>query len=105
MCPLILWTLVICLINFKADVMPCCVQADVMPWQILLPYVGVVDGKPQRQMLSPLLHQGGRCYCHSLVMWQLVGHTGYMLQHLKDGRCYCQVADRIATAGWVADKQ
>ena len=41
-----------------------------MPWQMLLPYVAVVDGKPQRQMFSPLLHQGGRCYCHSLVMWQ-----------------------------------
>ena len=54
-----------------------------MPWQMLLPYVVVVDGKPQRQMLSPPLHQGGRCYCYSFVMWQMVSHTGCMVQHLK----------------------
>ena len=54
-----------------------------MPWLMLLPRIAVVDDKPQRQMLSPLLHQGGRCYCHSLVMWQMESHIGCMLQHLK----------------------
>ena len=48
-----------------------------------------VDGKPQRQMLSPLLHQGGRCYCHSFVLWQMVGNIHCMFQHLK-------MADAIA---------
>ena len=59
-----------------------------MPWQMLLPYVDVVDGKPQRQMLTPLLHQDGKCYYHSFVMWQMISHTACMLQHLKmaDGR-------------------
>ena len=54
-----------------------------MPWQMLLPCVVVVDGKPQWQMLSPLLHQGGRCYCHFLVMWQLVSHISCTLQHVQ----------------------
>ena len=27
----------------------------------------VVDGKPQRQVLLPLLYQCGRCYCHSFA--------------------------------------
>ena len=43
-----------------ADVMPCVVQADDMPW---------------------------------------IG----MLQHLIYDRYYCQVADRMASAGWVTD--
>ena len=54
-----------------------------MPWLMLLPCIVVVDGKPQRQMLSPLLHQGGRCYCHSYILWQMVSHICCMLQHLK----------------------
>ena len=43
----------------------------------------VVDGKPQRQVLLPLLYQCGRCYCHSFVLCQVVGHLACMLQHLK----------------------
>ena len=54
-----------------------------MPWLMLLPSIVVVDGKPQMQMLLPLLHQRGRCYCHSFILWQMVNHISCMLQHLK----------------------
>ena len=57
-----------------ADVMPCDLQADGMPWCLLLPYDVVVDGKPQRQVLSPLVRQSGRWYCHILDIWQMVSH-------------------------------
>ena len=56
-----------------------------MPCLMLLPCIVVVDGKPQRQMLLPLLHQHGRCYCHSFILWQIVSHISCMLQHLKMG--------------------
>ena len=79
-----------------ADVMPCIIQADSMPWQMLLPYDVVVEVKPQRQMLSPLVKQSGRCYCHILDMWQMVSHKLHVTT-LIYGRCYCQVADGIAT--------
>ena len=49
-----------------------------MPWLMLLPYIVVVDGKPGRHMLSPVLH--------------------------LDDRCYCQVADGMAIAGWVTGR-
>ena len=45
-----------------------------MPWLMLLPCIVVVDGKPQRQMLLPLSYQGGRCYCYSFMLWQMVSH-------------------------------
>ena len=64
----------------------------------------VVDGKPQRQMLLPLLYiikvadvianicfvAGGR---------QLKLH----ITAFEDGRCYCQVVDKITTVGLVTD--
>ena len=53
-----------------------------MPWLTLLPCIVVVDGEPQRQMLLPLSYQGGRCYCHSFILWQMINHN-CMLQHLK----------------------
>ena len=54
-----------------------------MPWLMLLPCIAVVDGKPQRQILSHLLHQGGKCYCHSYILWQMDSHICCMLQNLK----------------------
>ena len=52
---------------------------------MFLPYIVVVDGKPHRQMLSPLLYQEGRCYCHSFILMFVADvkpHIG-MLQQLK----------------------
>ena len=56
----------------------CYVLADVIAM-----YCCDKDGKPQRQMLLPLLYQDGRCYCHFFVLWQMVSHIGCMLQYLK----------------------
>ena len=66
----------------------------------------VVDGKPQRQMLLPLLYQEGRCYCPSFTFMFVADvkpHVG-MLQQLK-------MADAIAKwqmewpqqGGWLVD--
>ena len=74
-----------------------------MPWLMLLPCIVVVDGKPQRQMLSSLLQQGGRCYCHSFYFVADGKPPKLQVTAFEDGRCYCQVADGIATAGWVTD--
>ena len=55
------------------------------PWLMFLPYIVVVDGKPQRQMLSPLLYQEGRCYCPSFILMFVADvkpHIG-MLEQLK----------------------
>ena len=73
---------------------------------MFLPYIVVVDGKPQRQILSPLLYQEGRCYCHSIMfmfMADVEPHIG-MLKQLK-------MADVIAKwqmewplqGGWLVD--
>ena len=69
---------------------------------MFLPFIVLVDGKPLRQMLSPLLYQGGRCYCHSFIhifVADVMPHY-WPVTATEDGRCYCQVADGIATAGW-----
>ena len=68
-------------------------QADGMPWQMLLPYDVVADGKTTEADVIPLVKQSSRCYCHILDMWQMVSHSGCMLQYLIYDRCYCQVAD------------
>ena len=48
---------------------------------MLLPCIVVVDGQPQRQMLSPLTHQGGRL---QLLYFAADGKPqSCMLQHLK----------------------
>ena len=52
---------------------------------MFLPYIVVIGGKPQRQMLSPLLFQEGRCYCPSFILIFLADvepHIG-ILQQLK----------------------
>ena len=81
-------------------------------WQMLLPL---------RKMLSPYF-VSGRSYCH-MMLWKMLYHftvccnTLYWLMllsdgrwnsqphiiviyHYYDGRCYCPVADGMATAGW-----
>ena len=55
------------------------------PWLMFLPYIVVVGGKPQRQMLSSLLYQEGGYYCPSFILMfvsDVEPHIG-MLQQLK----------------------
>ena len=68
---------------------------------MFLPFIVEVDGKPQRQILSPLLYQDGRCYCHSFIHLFVADVKPHVLHvtATEDGRCYCQMADGIATAG------
>ena len=73
-----------------------------MPWLMLLSCIVVVDGKPQRQMLSSLLTHGGRSYCHSFIVTDGKPHKLHAATF--EGRCYCQVADGIATIGWVISR-
>ena len=63
----------------------------------------VVDVKPQRQMLLPLLCHEGRCYCLYLFFVAGVKLHFYYLLHVtspEHGKCYCQVAVGMATVGW-----
>ena len=54
-----------------------------MLWLMLLPYIVVVDGKPGRQMLSPVFHQGWQMLLPFFYLWQVVGLISCMLQYLK----------------------
>ena len=77
-----------------------------MPWLMFLPFIVVIHGKPQRQMLSPLLYQDGRCYCHFFIhifVADVKPHDWHVTA-TEDSRFYCQVVDGIATAGWVTGR-
>ena len=88
-----------------------------MPWLMLLPF-----------MLWQMVNYRGRCYCLYFIQMADVIAIFYVATSLhvtafeggrcyclvadgiatfftvfEDGRCYCQVADGIATTGWVMD--
>ena len=50
----------------------------------------VEDVKQHGQMLSIFL-SFGRCYCHFILLWQLVWHC-ITCFNFENGRCYCHVA-------------
>ena len=54
-------------------------------------------------MLSPLLYQDGRCYCHSFIHTFVadVKPHDWHVTATEDGTYYCQVADGLATTEWV----
>ena len=73
---------------------------------MFLPFIVVVDGKPQRQMVSSLLYQDGRCYCYSFIHLFVADVKPHVwnVTATEDGGCYYQVADGIATAGWMTGR-
>ena len=73
-----------------------------MPWQMLLPCIVVVDGKPEADVITSITSRWQMLLSFFYFVADGKPHTLHVTA-FEDGRCYCQVGDGIATAGWMTD--
>ena len=66
----------------NVDVLGSLFKADVMPWTMLLPYIVVVDGKPEADVITSITSRW-QMLLPFFYLWQIVRKISFMFQHLK----------------------